>query len=44
MNVSMNREEPRNPHHAEREAPQSHLVHRAGTIGSGLFPGWGPKL
>lgn len=23
---------------------RSHLVHRAGTANSGLFPGWGPKF
>ncbi len=23
---------------------QSHLVHHVGPVGTGLFPGWGPKL
>jgi hypothetical protein len=23
---------------------RSHIVHRAGPVATGLFPGWGPKL
>jgi hypothetical protein len=26
------------------EERRSHLVHRAGSANSGLFPGWGPKF
>jgi hypothetical protein len=25
-------------------ADRSHLVHHVGPVGTGLFPGWGPKL
>jgi len=44
MNVRTNRREPRSQEYEEAETRRSHLVHRAGAIGSGLFPGWGPKL
>ncbi len=44
MNVRLNRKELNDEPTAGLEERRSHLVHRAGAIGSGLFPGWGPKI
>lgn len=38
MNVKLNRKDFPEPEQ------RSHLIHRAGALGTGLFPGWGPKL
>lgn len=44
MNVRLNRRNTEQELAAGPEDRRSHLVHRAGSIGSGLFPGWGPKF
>jgi len=44
MNVRLNRKDASLEVAAGPEERYSYLVHRLGTIGSGLFPGWGPKF
>jgi|GEM_PF-5192999 len=44
MNVKTNRKNLQLERLAEPDERGPHLLHRAGSIGSGLFPAWGPKL
>ncbi|HEY8298054.1 MAG TPA: hypothetical protein VIG32_08550 [Candidatus Baltobacteraceae bacterium] len=44
MELKLNRKEQTSERIAQPDDLRTHLVHRAGAAGSGLFPGWGPKL